>query len=110
MSEINIHECECPICQEEGDHPEKEQHHRVNVFFSRLNEQQKRWYAAVEVERIGRGGQTLISQVTGLSVPTIQRGREELSGNLTERPQERVRLPGGGRKATEKKAQWSRPS
>ena len=103
MSERSIHQCECPICQQEDDHPDKMQHHRINVFFSRLNEQQKRWYAALEAEREGWGGQTLMAQITGLSVPTIQRGREELTDDLADRPQERVRMSGGGRKATEKK-------
>jgi hypothetical protein len=103
MNASIIHQCECPTCHQEEDHPEKIQHHRMNIFFSRLNEQQKRWYAALEAEKAGWGGQTLVSQITGLSVPTIQRGREELSGELADRPQERVRIPGGGRKVAEKK-------
>lgn len=103
MTETIIHQCECPTCQQEADHPDKIHHHRMNLFFSRLNEQQKRWYAALEAEEAGWGGQTLISQITGLSVPTIQRGRQELIGDLVDRPHERVRIPGGGRKAAEKK-------
>lgn len=104
MTEITIHQCECPICQQEGEHPDKMQHLHMNVFFSRLNEQQKRWYAALEAERVGWGGQTLVSQIIGLSIPTIQRGRQEMVEDLADRPQERVRLSGGGRKAVEKKS------
>jgi hypothetical protein len=44
-----------------------------------------------------------MSKITGLSVPTIRRGQQELDDELAERPTERVRLPGGGRKALEKK-------
>lgn len=102
MAKSGIHQCECDICRRPGGHPEKEQHHRINVFFSRLDEQQRRWYAALEAERMGHGGQKLVSQITGLSIPTIQRGREELSKDLAERPKERTRLPGGGRKPVEK--------
>jgi hypothetical protein len=102
MAKTRIHQCECDLCRQPGEHPEKEHHHRVNVFFSRLDEQQRRWYAALEAERMGHGGQKLVSQITGLSIPTIQRGREELGKDLAERPEERARLPGGGRKPVEK--------
>lgn len=100
--DTQIHRCECDICKQPGHHPDKEWHQRRNVFFSRLDEQQKRWYAALEAERLGHGGQTLVSQITGLSIPTIQRGREEMSTNLAERPEDRIRVPGGGRKPVEK--------
>jgi len=105
--DTQIHQCECDICKHPENHPDQEQHHRMNVFFSRLDEQQKRWYAALEVERLGHGGQTLVAQITGLSIPTIQRGRDEMSNDLAERPSERIRLPGGGRKPVEKNAQAS---
>ena len=74
---------------------------------SRLDEQQRRWYAAVEANRRGHGGQKVVSQITGLDEKTISRGQQELSLDLTGRPEDRVRLPGAGRPLTEKK---SRPS
>jgi hypothetical protein len=46
---------------------------------------------------VGHGGDRLLSQITGLHVDTIRRGREELSRDLEDRPIDRVRLPGGGR-------------
>jgi hypothetical protein len=69
----------------------------MNVFLSRLDEQQCRWYVALESMAVGHGGDRLLSQVTGLHVDTIRRGREELSRDLEDRPTDRVRLPGGGR-------------
>ena len=36
---------------------------------------------------------------------TILRGRQELASSLAERPEQRVRLPGGGRPRAEKKTQ-----
>ena len=102
MENHKIHQCECKVCKQPEDHPEKEQHHKMNVFFSRLDEQQKRWYAALEAERFGHGGQKLVSQITGLSIPTVQRGRAEMDKDLAERPTDRIRLPGGGRKTVEK--------
>ncbi len=71
---------------------------------SRLDEQQRRWFAAIESMKIGHGGDRVISQVTGLHVDTIRRGRMELACSLKDRPLDRVRLPGGGRPGIEKKA------
>jgi hypothetical protein len=60
---------------------------------------------AVESNRIGAGGDRLLAQITGLDEKTIERGRQELAGELSERPEQRVRLPGGGRPRAEKKTQ-----
>lgn len=103
MPQRPVHQCECARCQSEEDHPDKILHHRMNVFFSRLDEQQRRWYAALEAQRLGHGGATLVSQITGIHVETIRRGRQELENDLEGRPVDRVRLPGGGRKRIEEK-------
>jgi len=47
-----ITECQCPHCQQEGASPERALHRRMNVFMSRLNEAQRRWYAALEAQRM----------------------------------------------------------
>jgi len=75
----------------------------MNVLMSRLDEQQRRWYAAVEAEKIGHGGNVRVSQITGLNVETIRQGRRELADDLAGRPVDRIRLPGGGRPRAEKK-------
>jgi hypothetical protein len=79
----------------------------MNLLLSRLDEQQRRWYVALEAKKLGHGGVTLLSQITGLSVDTIRRGRDELDEELNSRPVDRVRLPGGGRPRVEKKSQAS---
>jgi hypothetical protein len=76
----------------------------MNLLMSRLDEQQRRWYAAVESSKVGHGGDRTLSRITGLDVDTIRRGRRELADDLEGRPADRVRLPGGGRPAVEKKA------
>ncbi len=82
----------------------------MNLLMSRLDEQQRRWYAAVESAKLGHGGDRHLSRITGLNVDTIRRGREELADSLKDRPADRVRLPGGGRPAVEKKVpKSSRP-
>ena len=103
MAQRPIHQCECACCQSEQDHPDKVLHCRMNVFFSRLDEQQRRWYASLEVQKLGRGDAKLVSQITGLHADTIRRGLEELERDLEGRPVDRVRLPGGGRRRTEEK-------
>jgi len=103
MPTPKVHICQCPHCQQEADHPDKELHWQMNLLLSRLDEQQCRWYAAVEARRIGHGGICLLSQITGMDEKTIKRGQEELAIGLAGRPPDRVRLPGGGRPPVEKK-------
>ena len=103
MPKSEIHICECAHCQQESVDADQERHREMNLLLSRLDEQQRRWYVAVESKRMGAGGDRLLSQITGLDEKTIQRGRQELADSLTERPSERVRLSGGGRHKAEKK-------
>ena len=103
MGEPPIHDCGCPDCRGPGEPPERARHRRMNVFLSRLDEQQRRWYAALEADRLGSGGDRLVSAITGLAEETIRRGRAEMAGELASRPAGRVRLPGGGRPPVEKK-------
>ena len=77
----------------------------MNLFLSRLNEQQRRWYVAMESNRIGEGGDHFLSRITGIDVKTIRRGRHELESDLADQPTERIRKPGGGRLRVEKKIQ-----
>jgi len=97
-----VAECQCPHCQQEGDHPDRVLHRRMNVFISRLDEAQRRWYVALESQRIGHGGDHLLSQITGLDEATIRRGRAELRAELADCPEDRVRQPGAGRPPVEK--------
>jgi hypothetical protein len=78
------------------------------VFLGRLDEQQRRWYVALESQKIGRGGDALLSQITGMNVETIRRGRQELDAELDDRPAERIRTAGGGQPSAEKKTHSSR--
>lgn len=103
MSREKVYQCQCSNCLSLTDHPDKRLHHQMNLLLSRLDEQERRWYVALEASKVGHGGIELMSKVTGLSVPTIRRGQQELDDELAERPTERVRLAGGGRKALEKK-------
>jgi len=103
MTSPQIRQCQCPKCQASRDHPEWQLHQQMNLFLSRLDEQQRRWYVALESKKIGHGGDLLLSQITGMNVETIRRGRRELDDDFTSRLAGRVRLPGGGRPPVEKR-------
>jgi len=103
MDAIVVRECGCSDCQGGEDDRVVAEHRRINVLASRMDEQQRRWFVAHESQWIGFGGDVRMSQVTGLNVDTIARGRAELSQDLAGRPTDRVRLPGGGRPSVEKK-------
>jgi hypothetical protein len=100
-----IHRCQCAHCLQEEEHPDKVLHQQMNLLLSRLDEQQRRWYVAVEATRVGHGGQRLLSQITGMDEKTIQRGQQEIEQGLADRPATQARLDGGGRLRVEKKTQ-----
>ena len=71
------------------------------LFYSLLDERQRRLYAGLESLQCGRGGQRLTAERFGLDVDTVARGeRELLSGQVL---RGRVREQGAGRPAVEKK-------
>ena len=107
MSEPTVYYCRCDACLQPGEPQAKRQHARMNLLLSRLDEQQRRWYVAVESTRLGYGGDRTLSRITGTNVETIRRGRREMEGSLRGRPTDRIRLPGGGRPPAEKKPRTS---
>ena len=73
----------------------------IVLFFSMLDEKQRRLYAGLEALKTGYGGDTRIAELLGLDPGTVARGRRELLAQDMDR--ERVRKAGGGRKRVEKK-------
>ena len=67
-------------------------------FYRSLSEKDRRRYAAIEANKLGRGGVTYICQVLQCDDRTISRGRQELLTDLSNQDT-RVRQPGGGRKS-----------
>jgi hypothetical protein len=107
MADRAIHQCQCPDCRSGAAHPHRELHQQMNLLASRLDEQQRRWFAALESKNVGHGGDTLVALITGLHVDTIRRGREELDAGLANRPLDRIRNPGAGRPPVKKKIRRS---
>ena len=70
------------------------------LFFSTLNEKQRRFYAGYESMKAGRGGDKLIADALNLDKKTVARGRQELiNGNVEAGT---IRNSGGGRKQVKK--------
>ena len=78
-------------------------HQRINLFLSRLNEPQKRWYVATLSEEADSPSERQLALITGLDEKTIRRGKAELRDQLASVPAGRQRREGGGRLRAEKK-------
>jgi hypothetical protein len=72
----------------------------LQLFLSTLNEKQRRLYAGFESMKMGRGGDSIMSKITGMNIKTIASGRKELlSHDITN---DRIRQEGGGRHSIKK--------
>lgn len=75
------------------------------LFYSLLDEQQRRIYAGLESFKQGHGGDRQMAQALGLDEETVARGRRELLAG--EIQHDRIRQAGGGRPRAEKKRRTS---
>ena len=98
-----VHQCQCADCLSSEDHPLKEVHGLMNLLLSRLDEDHRRWYVALESLKVGHGGDRLLARISGLNVETIRRGRRERAGSLEGFPAHRSRRAGAGRVPLKKK-------
>jgi hypothetical protein len=73
----------------------------IILFYSLLDEQQRRLYAGLESLKLGHGGDQKLAEFLGLDAHTVARGRQQLlQQDVTF---DHVRKTGGGRKPVEKK-------
>lgn len=77
----------------------------IVLFFSFLDEQQRRLYAGLEALKTGRGGDGRIAELLGVDVGTVARGRRELLAQDVQA--DRGRRARGGRPALGKKLRKS---
>ncbi len=73
----------------------------IVLFFSLLDEKQRRLGAGLESLKLGPGGDRQVAEFLGMDPHTVARGKHELLAHDFE--VERVRRSGGGRKPVEKK-------
>ncbi len=82
----------------------------IILFYSMLDERQRRVYAGLESLKLGHGGDRQLGEWLDLGPHTVAQGRRELleAASLTPTAY-RVRRPGGGRPTLEKKRHRSSP-
>lgn len=88
-----------PLPNPDGMHDELKA--AIILFFSLLDEKQRRLYAGLESLKLGHGGDQRMAELLGMGVGTVARGRRELLERDVEMG--RTRKAGGGRKTAEKK-------
>jgi hypothetical protein len=96
------HACGCTTCAQGTDREAARYHAAINAILRELDERRRRHFAGLLASEHGRGGVSLLAQITGLSRTTILRGQRELEHGLPRRASG-TRRPGGGRPRAEKK-------
>src|SRR6266536_1728033 len=81
--------------------PAEEVKAAILLFYSLLDEQQRRLYAGLESLKLGRGGDRQLADFLDLDPHTVARGRYQLFSQDVE--VDRARKAGAGRKPVEKK-------
>ena len=74
------------------------------LLFERLNERDRRHVAGLLALAIGHDGVTLVGDLFGLTRDTVAKGKKELRNHFVDVPTDRIRQPGAGRPALEKKS------
>ncbi len=100
---MDVHQCECPVCQAGQDAELMAYHRQINLVLSGLGEAERRWYVAALSSAPGAPSDAVLGQISGLSDKTIARGRQDLEAGLKDNAEGRQRQRGGGRKKAEKK-------
>jgi len=72
----------------------------IILFYCTLNEKQRRLYAGLESLKLGTGGDQVISELLGLNIKTVSKGKKELLDNSINI--DTIRTSGGGRKKKKK--------
>ena len=72
----------------------------ILLFYSLLDEQQRRLFAGLESMKLGHGGDTVLAEFLTLDPHTVARGRQQLLDQQVTTG--RIRRSGGGRKPVEK--------
>ena len=70
-------------------------------LLEKMPENVRRWNAALLAMQLGYGGMRMAGEISGLSQPTVRKGRRELEDGQVDWDCQRARRPGGGRKRIE---------
>ena len=98
----SLHRCQCPVCKKAPKSAEAKEHRAINQVISLLHEKGRRQFVGLLALQWGRGSVEQLSVITGLSRPTIRRGRDEVQRKERSSERHRVRKPGAWRQLVEK--------
>jgi hypothetical protein len=101
MSEIE-YRCTCTVCCEHPYRRTAKEHRAINRVLSTLNEKSRRRFVGLLALQWGRGSVERLSEITGMSRPTIRRGRAEVQRVERTGTSDRARRRGAGRLRVEK--------
>jgi hypothetical protein len=94
--------CTCSTCRNHVRSDVAKEHHAINRVLARLDEKGRRRFAGLLALQGGRGSIEEFSVITGLSRPTIRKGRDEVQRGESKAERKRVRTVGAGRPRIEK--------
>ena len=97
-----FHQCQCVVCQKASRNAEATEHRAINQVICLLHEKGRRQFVGLLALQWGRGSVERLSVITGLSRPTIRRGRDEVRRKERQENPGRIRKRGAGRKLVEK--------
>lgn len=101
------HQCTCLTCRTHPYSAVAQEHRAINRVLMTLNEKSRRRFAGLLAWQWGRGGIERLHRITGLSHPTIRRGRAEVQRVERRTEQSRIRRAGAGQPAVEKSIRGS---
>ena len=96
------HQCQCAVCRNAPKSAGAKEHQAVNQVLNLLHEKGCRQLVGLLALQWGRGSIEELCMITGLSRPTIRRGRDEVQKKERQTEQNRIRKIGAGRKLVEK--------
>ncbi len=73
-----IHQCQCHTCKNAPRSTEAKEHQAINQVLRLLHEKGRRQFVGLLALQWGRGGLERLHVITGLSHPTIRKGRKEV--------------------------------
>lgn len=97
-----VHRCECVDCRSHPRSATADEHRAMNRLLATLDEKNRRRMVGVFALQCGWGSVELLHEITGLSCPTIRRGRDEVRQNEVDAAPGQVRRTGAGRPTVEK--------
>lgn len=95
-------QCSCATCRAHPRSAVAKEHRAINRVLVTLNEKSRRRFVGLLAWQWGRGSLERLWEITGLSRPTIRRGRAEVQQVERRTERGRVRKVGAGRLAVEK--------